>query len=353
MARSRGSETNPPSRFDRLRVLPLDPADPDAAQPEPASDPRTRWLPDHSRSVISYNDSPDVGFSASINPYRGCEHGCAYCYARPTHEYLGYSAGLDFETRILVKHDAPELLRRALASARWKPVPIALSGVTDPYQPAERRLRLTRRCLAVLAEYRNPVAVVTKSFCVTRDVDLLSDLAGHCAASVSISLTTLDPELQRRMEPRASAPSRRLAAIECLARAGVPVGVLVAPIVPGLTDHEVPALLGAAAAAGARFAGRVVLRLPHGLRQLFEAWLREHYPERAERVLSRLREIHGGELYDSSFGKRQRGRGVFAAQLGDLFELACRRNGLEARSPALSTAAFRRPGCGGEQLGLF
>jgi DNA repair photolyase len=252
-----------------------------------------------------------------------------------------------------VKRDAPELLRRALASPRWKPTVVALSGVTDPYQPAERRLRLTRRCLGVLAEFRNPVAVVTKGYTVTRDADLLAELASHSAASVSISLTTLDAELQRRMEPRASAPARRLAAIERLARAGIPVGVLVAPIIPGLTDHEIPALLDAAAAAGASFAGRVVLRLPHGLKQLFEDWLAQHYPERREKILARLRSLHGGRLYDPSFGQRQRGEGPFAEQIAGLFELARRRAGLAGHGPALSTAAFRRPGAGADQLRLF
>jgi DNA repair photolyase len=297
------------------------------------------------RDVVDIQTSTGTFYAAGLATHN--------CYARPTHEYLGYSAGLDFETRILAKHDAPELLRRALASPRWKPTVIALSGVTDPYQPVERRLRLTRRCLSVLAEFRNPVAVVTKGYTVTRDVDLLAELASHSAASVSISLTTLDADLQRRMEPRASTPRRRLAAIEALARSGVPVGVLIAPIVPGLTDHEIPALLEAAASAGASFAGSVVLRLPHGLKGLFEDWLREHFPGRAEKVLSRLRALHGGQLYDSGFGQRQRGSGPFAQQIADLFELARRRHRLESHGPGLSTAGFRRPGSGGEQLGLF
>jgi DNA repair photolyase len=274
------------------------------------------------------------------------------CYARPTHEYLGFSAGLDFETRILVKERAPELLRARLSARSWRPRVVALSGVTDAYQPAERRLGITRRCLEVLAKFRNPVAVVTKSFLVTRDADLLAELASFGAASVSISITTLAPELQRRMEPRAAPPARRLAAIEVLARAGVPVGVMVAPIVPGLTDHEAPAILAAAAAAGAGFAGRVVLRLPHGVAQLFDAWLAEHYPERRARVLSRVRAIRGGRLYDSRFGVRQRGEGFFADEMDALFELARRRAGLAARGPELSTASFRRPGSGG-QLALL
>jgi DNA repair photolyase len=297
------------------------------------------------REVVDIQTSTGTFYAAGLATHN--------CYARPTHEYLGLSAGLDFETRILVKRDAPELLRRTLASPRWKPTVLALSGVTDPYQPAERRLRLTRRCLAVLSEFRNPVAVVTKSYTVTRDVDLLAELASYSAGSVSVSVTTLDSALQRRMEPRASAPGRRLAAIEKLARAGIPVGVLVAPIIPGLTDHEIPSILDAASAAGASFAGRVVLRLPHGVKQLFEEWLREHYPERREKILARLRALHGGRLYDPGFGARQRGAGPFAEQIAGLFELARRRAGLAEHGPALSTAAFRRPGSRGQQLALL
>jgi DNA repair photolyase len=349
MARSaRGSTSNPQSRFDRVRydtalIESLDsaglPRDPD----EPEPDPRTVYLVDPSRSIVSRNESPDVGFDASVNPYRGCGHACSYCFARPTHEYLGFSAGLDFETKILVKHDAPALLRKELSSPRWKPTTLALSGVTDAYQPVERKLGITRRVLEVLAEFRNPVAVVTKSWTVTRDADLLAELASHGAASVMVSLTSLDHELQRKMEPRAASPRRRLAAIEALAKAGVPVGVLVAPIVPGLTDHELPRILEAAAAAGAGSASRVVLRLPHGLKDLFEEWLAREFPERREKVLNRLRALHGGALYRPEFGHRQRGAGVFADQISQLFDAARRRAGLTERGPALSTAAFRRP----------
>jgi DNA repair photolyase len=315
--------------------------------------PETKLLADPSRSIVATNESPDVGFDASVNPYRGCEHGCSYCYARPTHEYLGFSAGLDFETRILVKERAPELLRARLAARSWKPQVVALSGVTDAYQPAERRLGITRRCLEVLAEFRNPVTVVTKSFLVTRDADLLGELARFDAASVLISLTTLDPELQRRMEPRAAPPARRLAAIEILAAAGVPVGVMVAPIVPGLTDHEAPRILAAAAAAGARFAGRVVLRLPHGVAEIFDGWLAEHYPGRRERVLSRVRALRNGRLYDSRFATRQRGEGIWADEMQALFDLARRRAGLALRGPALSIAGFRRPAGSDGQLALL
>lgn len=273
------------------------------------------------------------------------------CYARPTHETLGFSAGLDFETRILVKRDAPELLARRLAAPSWRPQTLALSGVTDPYQPAERRLELTRRCLRVLADFRNPVVVVTKSWLVTRDLDVLAELAGEGAASVLISVTSLDATLQHRLEPRASRPAKRLAAIERLAAAGIPVGVLVAPVIPGLTDQEIPAILQRAADAGAGFAGKVLLRLPHGVKELFADWLGRHAPERREKVLSRLRALHQGRLYDARFGRRQRGTGVFAEQIDALFDLARRRAGLGQRGPELSTASFRRPA--GAQLALF
>ena len=287
-----------------------------------------------------------------MNPYRGCAHGCSYCYARPNHEFLGWSAGLDFETKILVKERAPELLRQALARPRWKPQVVAFSGVTDPYQPAERRFRITRRCLQVLAEFRNPVGLITKSSLIARDVDVLGELAALGAASTVLSVTTLDAELARRMEPQAARPSKRLWAIERLAEAGIPVGVNVAPIVPGLTDHETAKILEAAASAGASFAGMVVLRLPYGVKEIFAEWLDEHVPDRRAKVLHRLEEMRGGKLYDARFGERGRGRGVYAEQLRAVFELACRRHGLSLRGPSPSAAHFRVPGAT-EQLGLF
>jgi DNA repair photolyase len=345
--RGRGAATNPANRFDRLAYLP----DAEARDPDDPG-PRTQFLRDHSRTIIARNDSPDVGFDFSVNPYRGCEHGCSYCFARPTHEFLGFSAGLDFETRILVKEDAPELLRRELTSRRWKPAPLSMSGVTDPYQPVERRLQLTRRCLEVLSEFRNPVVIVTKNHLVARDADLLAELASHQAAMVALSVTTLDPALQRVMEPRTSTPARRLAAMESLARAGVPVAVMAAPMIPGLTDHELPAILKAAAAAGARYAGLVPLRLPLGVAGLFEQWLEVHVPERRSKVLGRIREMRGGKLNDARFGSRMRGEGVYAQHLRALFHAGCRRAGLSADWPELSVAAFRRPDTG-EQLGLF
>jgi DNA repair photolyase len=345
-SRGRGTAENPPNRFERLAYLPIieSPEDQDRAV-------NTHYLKDASRSLITFNDSPDVGFDASINPYRGCEHGCIYCYARPYHEYLGFSAGLDFETRILVKEDAPELLRAELSSPRWQPKVVAFSGVTDCYQPIERKLGLTRRCLEVLAEFRNPVVIVTKNHLVTRDIDLLKELASLNAAAVCVSVTTLDAQLVRVMEPRTSTPANRLEAIKALAEAGVPVRVLAAPIIPGLTDHEIPSIIQAGAEAGARHAGYVVLRLPHGVGELFEEWLEEHFPDRKKKVLNRIRDMRGGRLNDPNFGTRMRGEGVFAEQIKSMFELACRRFGVEFSGVELSTSAFRR--ARHAQLSLF
>jgi len=340
---------NPPNRFERI-TLELEP--PEGEDPEGSLSPETVLLRDVTRSVLAWNDSPDVGFDVGINPYRGCSHGCVYCYARPTHEYLGFSAGLDFETKIMVKEEAPALLRRALASKSWKPQVIALSGNTDAYQPVERRLGLTRRCLEVLAEFRNPVGIVTKSHLVTRDVDLLVDLARHGAAAVVLSITTLRPEVQRAMEPRAATPARRLDAIRTLADAGVPVGVNVAPIVPGLTDEELPAIMEAAAEAGAAFASYILLRLPHGVKSMFEGWLGQHFPERRDKVLNRVRELRGGKLYDARYEVRGRGEGPWADQLRALFRVARGRLGLD-RPPLLSAAAFRVPSTPAEQTDLF
>jgi DNA repair photolyase len=344
--RGRGASHNPTNRFEPLHVEREDWLDPGDPAPE------TELYRDRSRSAITRNRSPDVGFETSLNPYRGCSHGCAYCYARPYHEYLGLSAGLDFETKIFVKEDAPELLRAELSSPRWDPETLVLSGVTDPYQPVERRLGITRRCLQVLVEARNPVAVITKGHTVTRDVDLLAELARHGAAAVTLSITTLDPELARRMEPRAAAPYRRLDAIARLADAGVPVGVNVAPVVPGLTEHEMPGILEAAAEAGATRAGWIMLRLPHGVADIFDRWLEEHFPDRRRKVLNRVREVRDGRLNDPRFGSRMRGEGEHARQIAELFRMTCRRLGLNRRARALSTDAFRRPEPG-DQLGLF
>jgi DNA repair photolyase len=340
----RGASSNPQNRFETCAHAP-DEEWTTAEDPGPG----TVLIDDHSSSLITRNDSPDIGFSASINPYRGCEHGCIYCYARPTHEYLGMSAGLDFESRILVKREAPRLLRAELAHPQWKPEALALSTVTDCYQPAERRLLLTRGCLAVLAELRHPVAVITKSRLVVRDIDLLQELARVQAVSVTISLTTLSQELSMAMEPRAAVPAARLDAIRTLAAAGI--GVNLAPIIPALTDHEIPALLAAAAGAGARFAGYTLVRLPLAVAALFTSWLAEHRPLAQARILGRIREIRGGGLNDPRFGTRMRGEGVFAGQIGDLFHATRRRLGLGEHAPELSTTSFRPPG--GVQLSWF
>jgi DNA repair photolyase len=345
---ARGTTVDPPNRFEQLHIE-LDEEE-RAASSEAAP---IVYYRDTSRTVLAENDSPDIGFRFSLNPYRGCQHGCIYCYARPTHEYLGFSAGLDFERRIMVKDAAPELLRAALRSRRWEPQVIALSGNTDCYQPVEQRLQLTRRCLEVFVEFRNPVAVITKSALVARDADLLAELARYGAARVFVSVTTLDPDLARRMEPRAAQPLKRVEAIAALVRAGVSVGVMIGPVIPGLNDAEIPRILEAGAAAGAEAASWVLLRLPKPLDQLFDHWLGEQFPDRRERVLNRIRETRSGRLSDPRFGYRGRGEGEYAAQIAALFHAAARKHHLDRPLPELSTAAFRRPVGRGDQLSLL
>jgi len=342
----RGAPENPGNRFEKIHLERDEDWNPD----EDIS-PRTQFLVDHSKTAIAYNDSPDIGFSASVNPYRGCEHGCIYCYARPTHEYLGFSAGLDFETKIMVKTNVPELLRGELASPQWQPQIIVMSGVTDCYQPVEGKLKLTRRCLEVLLEFRNPVAIITKNFLVTRDIDLLSELAKDNCASVCVSVTTLDTKLRNVMEPRTSPPQARLNAIRKLAEAKIPVSVNIAPIIPGLTDHEMPAILKAARQAGATSAGFIVVRLPYANASLFEKWLETHFPDRKEKVLNRIKSMRGGKLYDAQWRTRMCGEGIFAEQIAQMFEVAKRKAGFPDERGELSTAHFRRPG--GAQLSLF
>ncbi|MBI4659545.1 MAG: PA0069 family radical SAM protein [Verrucomicrobia bacterium] len=344
--KGRGAASNPANRFEEIHLEPSDDWNPKEDLP-----PLTRLFRDHTKTVLTYNESPDLGFDVSLNPYRGCEHGCIYCYARPYHEYLGFSAGLDFETKIMVKEDAPELLRQELSSAKWKPKVVAMSGVTDCYQPIERKLKVTRRCLEVLAEFRNPVCIVTKNFLVTRDLDLLRELARHQAAAVYVSVTTLDPALTPIMEPRSSLPALRLDAIRTLRNAGVPVGVMVAPVIPALTDHEMPAILAAAVRAGAQYAGYIVLRLPYGVASLFEAWLGQHFPDQKEKVLNRIRSLRRGKFNDSKFGTRMTGEGIFAAQIEKIFDVACRKAGIVNRHVPISASAFRVPG--GAQLTFF
>jgi DNA repair photolyase len=338
----RGASWSPANRFEKLHI---DLGDIDVVQEDVEHETRprvTEYYRDATKTIIAHNQSPDVGFETSINPYRGCEHGCIYCFARPTHEYLGFSAGLDFESRIMVKSDAPRLLEEELSSPKWKPQVLMMSGVTDCYQPVERKLLLTRSCLAVLAKFRNPVGILTKNRLVTRDIDILSELARYQAAAVNLSVTTLDAKLQRILEPRTSPPAARLDAVAKLRAAGIPVGVMVAPVIPGINDHEIPAIVEACAEAGAQFAGHVLLRLPWAVAPLFDRWLDEHFPERKAKVLARIRHTRGGErLYDSRWRTRQIGEGIFAEQIETMFEVACRRAGMRDR-PALSTAAFRR-----------
>jgi DNA repair photolyase len=341
----RGAVSNPPNRFEHITL------ERDADwNPEDDPAPRTQFLRDLSQSIITYNDSPDISFRAGINAYRGCEHGCSYCYARPFHEYLGFSAGLDFESKIMVKENAPELLRRELSSPKWKPQLLAMSGVTDCYQPIERKLQLTRKCLAVLAEFRNPVAIITKNHLVTRDIDLLTELAKYHAVQVNLSINSLDSDLARKLEPRASSPKMRLAAVEALAKAGVPVGVLVAPVIPALNDHEIPNVLAAVRTAGALWAGTEILRLPLTVSPVFQQWLEHNFPEKKEKVLNRIRAVRNGKLNDARFGSRMRGEGIFAGQIHQMFEVAKRKAGFPDQHPEVSAAAFRRPE--GPQLAL-
>jgi DNA repair photolyase len=312
--------------------------------------PQTELIADNSKTILAKNNSPDIGFTFSVNPYRGCEHGCAYCYARPTHEYLGYSAGIDFETKIVVKYDAPKLLRESLMKKSWEPQVVMMSGVTDCYQPVEKKLELTRQCLQVFSEFKNPVAMITKNHLVTRDVDILAELAKLNLAIVYLSITTLNNELCGKLEPRTSRPAYRLRAIEELAKAGVPVGVNVAPVIAGLNDSEIPAILEAAANAGATQAGFVPLRLPLAVAPIFMEWLDTHYPDRKEKILHHQAEMRGGKLNDSRFGSRMRGEGVFAENIRQVFYLFCKKYKLNEKKYTLSTEHFTRPG---QQQDLF
>ena len=301
------------------------------------------------RSVLTTNESPDIPFRHSINPYQGCEHGCSYCYARPAHAYLGLSPGLDFETRLIAKTGAAGVLARELRRGAHEPSTVALGANTDPYQPVERRLRITREILEVLAEARHPVAVITKNALVERDIDLLASLAEVGAARVFLSITSLDSELSRRLEPRASRPARRVEAIRRLSEAGIPAGVMFAPVIPALNEHELEAVLEAAAGAGARHAGYVMLRLPHEVRPLFKRWLHEHAPLKAARVMAIVRELRAGRENDPTFGRRLVGQGPFAELIRQRFAVTCRRLGLDSSPPALDGSRFRPPGPAGQR----
>jgi DNA repair photolyase len=347
--KGRGALSNPNGRFGSTSLE----RDIDW-NPDEESSPKTEFIKDATQSIIAYNTSPDVSFNASINAYRGCEHGCVYCFARPTHEYLGMSVGLDFESRIMVKENAPELLRKELSAKKWKPQFLAMSGVTDCYQPAERKFQITRRVLQVLAEFLNPVGIITKNFLVTRDIDILQELAKFNCIAVNVSVTTLDATLTPKLEPRASLPKARLEAVRLLSEAGIPVGVLAAPCIPGITDHEMPQILKAASDNGAKWAGYVMLRLPYGVKDLFEQWVREHFPDRAEKVLNRVKAMRGGKLYDANWGERMRGNGIFADQAEQMFKVACKHAGIDPTfRPNLTTEHFRVPKIPEAQLSLL
>ncbi len=313
----------------------------------------TEVTEERARTIITRNQSPDIAFDRSINAYRGCEHGCIYCFARPTHAYHGLSAGLDFETKLFVKPDAPELLARELAHPAYKPRTIAIGTNTDPYQPIEKRYEVTRRILEVLREFGHPVGIVTKSGLITRDIDILSDMAQRGLVKVAISVTTLDHRMARLMEPRAASPGRRLETIRRLSDAGIPTAILSAPLIPALNDMEIERILDAGHAAGATEAGYVTLRLPLEIADLFREWLVTHFPDKARHVMALVREMHGGKDYDSSFGTRGRGIGPYAWTIGRRFEIAARRLGLTGRGLKLTTAHFRMPAQPGEQLSLF
>ncbi|WP_339730284.1 PA0069 family radical SAM protein [uncultured Gimesia sp.] len=347
-----GSNINPPNRFETTY------SEPDLAQlewdDEYLSQPRRiEYIADHAKSIVTENDSPDLNFRYSVNPYRGCAHGCSYCYARPFHEYLGYNAGLDFETKIMIKHDAPRLLRDFLSRSDWETELIAFSGITDCYQPAEREFKLTRQCLEVASEANQPVGIVTKNALVVRDLDLLASMAERDLIHVSVSITTLDAQLARDMEPRTSIPAARLRAIRELSAAGVPTKVMVSPIIPGLNDHEIPAILKVAKEAGATSASYILLRLPLTVEPVFLEWLERTQPTRKERILSRIRQTREGKLSNAEFGSRMRGTGEIAEQIRSLFQVFTRKYELDQRLPALDFSQFKPPTTGKGQQWLF
>jgi len=347
--RGRGAVTNPTGRYERYRYE-------EVPEDEPREKVETIVTPDSTRSILARNDSPDVPFDVSINPYRGCEHGCVYCFARPTHAYLGLSPGLDFETRIFSKPKAAELLREELAKKSYVCQAIALGANTDPYQPVERDLGITRSILEVLSEHEHPISIVTKSRLVLRDRDILAPMAEKNLASAFVSITTLDPELARRMEPRASTPEKRLETLRGLSEAGIPCGVLASPMIPGLNDSELERILKESSLAGAETAGYVLLRLPLELKDLFSEWLEAHYPTKAKHVEALVRETRGGELYQAEFGTRMRGTGAYAELLEKRFRAARSKYGLDRPRPPLDTSRFRSPspsGRSGDQMRLF
>ncbi|MEK2644355.1 PA0069 family radical SAM protein [Bdellovibrio sp. BCCA] len=342
--RGRGASSNVTNRYDSLKYEATEEEFDNYIDADEKPLLKTEVLKDSSRTIITENKSPDVGFRFSVNAYRGCEHGCAYCYARPTHEYLGYSPGLDFESKIFVKEEAPKLLREALMKKSWQPEVINMSGITDCYQPLERQKELTRGCLQVLLEFKNPVSMITKNALILRDLDIFKEMAKYDGILIFLSVTSLDADLARTLEPRTSHPMARLKAIETLAKEGIPVGVNVAPCIPGLTDHEMPMILKAASEAGASFAGYVPLRLPSSVLPIFDEWLEVHRPLKKQKVLNSVRDIRGGKLNDPNFGSRMRGEGARADQMAQMFALYTRKYNLNVKEFELSAAHFQRPG---------
>ncbi|MEM6305932.1 MAG: PA0069 family radical SAM protein [Pseudomonadota bacterium] len=348
--RGRGAQSNHNGRFERhAHVAEADGWD----REEPLPVLRTQTREEQARSLITYNRSPDLPFDRSINPYRGCEHGCVYCFARPSHAYLGLSPGLDFETQLVVRPNAAKVMRRELAARRYRVAPIAIGTNTDPYQPIELKREITRDCLQVLRAAGHPVAIVTKGSLIERDLDILSDMARRGLVRVGISVTTLDPKLSRLMEPRAPGPQRRLQVIRALSGAGVPVRVMASPMIPALTDPELEAILRAGRDAGARHASWIMLRLPLEVSPLVQEWLAAHFPDRAERILSRLREMHGGKEYDATWHRRMRGEGPYADMVAQRFEVAIKRLGLKAAAPPMRCDLFRPPREETAQMSLF
>ncbi|MBU6238471.1 MAG: PA0069 family radical SAM protein [Planctomycetes bacterium] len=350
----RGTDLNPTNRFERISTVVDEYCDPDLDLDGSVRTVRTEWFWDDTKTIVAENESPDIPFRYSINPYRGCEHGCAYCYARPYHEYLGWNAGTDFETKILVKSNAADLLRDWLSRPAWSGQDhLNLSGVTDPYQPIERKLEITRSILQVLCEARQAVSIITKNALITRDIDLLADLARDRASAVVLSITSLDKSLAMVLEPRCSVPEARLRAVRELTNAGIPVHVNIAPIIPGLNDQELPSLMAAIAEAGAKSASWTLLRLPGAVEKIFEAWLDRHQPLAKEKILNRIRALRGGELHDSQFGRRMRGEGFFADQWTKLAEICRTKHSLAHRLEPLNTSAYRPPASSAGQRYLF
>jgi DNA repair photolyase len=350
--KGRGAQSNPKNRFEKLSIDAENPEFNIPVDEEPAKiQPQTVFYKDESKSVISKNDSPDINFDYSFNPYRGCEHGCIYCYARPTHEFLGFSSGIDFESKIMVKENAPQLLEAEFKKKSYKPDLIEFCGNTDCYQPIERKLGITRKALQVCSEYRNPVSIITKNSLVLRDIDILKDMAALNLVSVMLSITTLDKDLANKMEPRTSIPERRLMVIEELAKNNIPVGVNVAPVIPGLNDKEILEILKRASGCGALFAGYILIRLPHSVKDLFSDWLMREMPDRANKILNQIKAMHGGKLNESEFGKRFRGEGKTAQAINNLFRLSCKRYNLNKERINLTNSLFRRTS--GDQLELF